>query len=314
VSDLARHRAWLADPARMGAYQQALARALRPGDAVVSLGAGPGVLAILCARAGARHVYAIEPGPLARLARELAAANGVADRVTVLEADPRAVTLPEPADLLVTEEMGVLTLGENRLPALLDARDRLLRPGGRVLPERVEVWAAPVEAPAAWEAVMGLWLRPAYGLDLTRLGMVSRHEAHAVELPSAPCLTAPARFHVLELEGAPEAGFEAQRYLAIERDGTLHGLAVWFEAHAGGAPAFSTAPGGPLAHAGQAFFPAPRPVPVAAGTRVGLILEAIPAGPLVHWRLAVRLGDRPTMPAYGLDTRFGFAGAADPEG
>jgi protein arginine N-methyltransferase 1 len=298
----------------MDAYHQAIARVLRSGDVAVSLGAGPGVLAILCARAGARRVFAIEPGPLARLARELVTANGVADRVEVFEEDPRSVSLPEPGDLLVTEEMGVLTLRDHRLPALLDARDRLLRPGGRVLPDRVEVWAAPVEAPEAWEAVIGLWLRPAYGLDLTRIGVVSRHEGHAVDLPADPLLTEPARFHVLELEGAPSAGFEAQRYLAIAREGTLHGVAVWFEAHAGGAPAFRMGPGSPLASAGLAFFPAPRPVPVAAGTRVGLILEAIAAGSTVHWRLAVRLGDRPTMPAYRLDTRFGFRGAVDPEG
>ncbi len=304
----------IADTVRTAAYRAAIGRLVRPGDVVVALGAGAGVLAIFCARAGARRIYAIEPTPLLRLARELAIANDAAHLIEFVDEDPRAMALPEPADLLVSEWMGVLTLRENRLPLLLEVRDRLLRPGGRVLPERVEVWAAPVEAPGVWEDRIGLWLRPAYGLDLARIGELSRHEVYAAELPEGALLSQPARFHTLELEGAPSAGFEAQRYLAADRDGTLHGLAVWFDAYAGGQLAFSTGPGRPLTHALHAFFPAPRPISIAAGTRVGLVVEAIPAEAAIHWRIAVRLGDRPTMPAYGLDTRLGFTASTRAEG
>jgi hypothetical protein len=110
---------------------------------------------------------------------------------------------------------------------------------------------------------------------------------------------------VLDLEGAPLPGFEAQRYVVARRDGTLHGLAGWFEASFADDLLLSTGPEAPLTHWGHAFFPAPRPIPVAGGTRIGLVIEAVPAGPAVHWRAAVRLGDGPTVPAYRLDTRLG---------
>ena len=303
---LDRERRVLADTVRTGVYRAAITRLVRPGDVVVDLGAGTGVLAILCAGAGARRVYAIEPSPLARLGRELAAANGVGDRVEFLEADPSVVSLPEAADVLLTSRLHGIPFRDNPLPALIEARDRLLSPRGRMIPDRVEVYVAPVEASAAWEQLVGVWLRPAYELDLSRVGQVSRHELHETELDPRGLLAGAARIHVLELAGAPSAGFEAQRYVAVTRDGTLHGLALWFEARFAPDLSLSTSPEAPFTHWQHAFLPAPRPIPVAEGTRIGLVVETIPDGPVLHWRVTVRLGDRPTMPAYGLDTRLGF--------
>jgi SAM-dependent methyltransferase len=307
---LDRERRVLADTVRTGAYRAAIVRLVRPGDVVVNLGAGTGILAILCARAGARRVYALEPSPLARLGRELAAANGVGDRVEFVEGEVGTVRLAERADVLVTSGLDAVPFRDNPLPLLLEARDRLLSPGARVIPERVEVHAAPVEAPAVWEQLVGLWLRPAYELDLSRIGHVSRHQLHEAELEPRGLLAPAARVHVLELGGAPSAGFEAQRYLAVARDGTLHGLSLWLEIRFAADLALSTSPAAPPTAWQHAFLPAPRPIAVSAGTRLGLVVEAIPDGPVLHWRATVRLGDHPTMPAYGLDTRLGFLRSA----
>jgi release factor glutamine methyltransferase len=60
---------------------------LRPGDEVLDVGTGSGIQAITAART-ARRVVATGINPHAvRCARENAARNGVADRVTVLESD-----------------------------------------------------------------------------------------------------------------------------------------------------------------------------------------------------------------------------------
>jgi ribosomal protein L11 methyltransferase len=67
---------------------------IRPGDRVADLGAGSGVLAIAAAKLGASRVAAIELDPDAiGNAEENVAANGVAERVSVLLGDA-AVLLP----------------------------------------------------------------------------------------------------------------------------------------------------------------------------------------------------------------------------
>src|SRR5262249_29434779 len=68
-ADRTRPRGWadpveyarmLNDDRRTSDYVAALQKALRPDDIVLAIGTGSGVLAIAAARAGARHVYAVE--------------------------------------------------------------------------------------------------------------------------------------------------------------------------------------------------------------------------------------------------------------
>src|SRR5512135_770538 len=69
------------DAVRMNAYADALRRAVRPGSVVVDIGAGTGILSLLACRFGAARVYALEPDDCINVARENAAANGLADRI-----------------------------------------------------------------------------------------------------------------------------------------------------------------------------------------------------------------------------------------
>lgn len=67
-------------------------RVVRPGDAVVDLGAGSAILSIAAVRLGAARAIAIESDPQAIAnAEENAAANGVSDRVRVIEGDARII-------------------------------------------------------------------------------------------------------------------------------------------------------------------------------------------------------------------------------
>lgn len=86
----------IADKSRFGAYADAIQRAVRPGDVVVDLGCGPGIFALLACRAGAKRVYAIDAGEVIHFARQLAAANGFADRIEFFHGDSRQIELAEP--------------------------------------------------------------------------------------------------------------------------------------------------------------------------------------------------------------------------
>ena len=98
----------IADEVRMSAHRAALARVVRPGSVVVDLGAGIGIMSLIACQLGARRVYAIEPNDLAEVARQLAGANGFADRIQVIQDLSHRVHLPEPADVLVSDLRGKL--------------------------------------------------------------------------------------------------------------------------------------------------------------------------------------------------------------
>jgi len=78
-----------------------LDRRLRPGDAVLDVGTGSGILAIAAAGLGASRVLAIDADPIAvAVARANVAHNGVSERVRVEEGD-LLTGVQDTADLMV---------------------------------------------------------------------------------------------------------------------------------------------------------------------------------------------------------------------
>jgi precorrin-6B methylase 2 len=146
-ADPVEHARMLHDDRRTTDYIAALRQAVRPGDIVLDIGTGSGVLAIAAARAGARHVYAVEASDIADVAERVFACNGVQDRVTLIRGWSRNVELPEPADLLVAEVIGNEPFEEEILETTLDARRRLLKPGARLIPHTLELVARPLRVP-----------------------------------------------------------------------------------------------------------------------------------------------------------------------
>ena len=107
--------AMLSDPVRMTAFDHAIRQKVKPGDVVVDLGAGTGILGFLAIRAGADKVFCIEKSDAIELARAVAAKNGMTDRMVFLEANSKEVSLPVKADVIVSETLGSFGVDENTL-------------------------------------------------------------------------------------------------------------------------------------------------------------------------------------------------------
>ena len=88
------HRTMIRDTVRTEAFRRAIDSVVRPGDVVLDVGAGSGILSVFAARAGAARVYAVERTTIAVLAQELAAANGFADIVEVIQVISSTSTSP----------------------------------------------------------------------------------------------------------------------------------------------------------------------------------------------------------------------------
>jgi predicted RNA methylase len=125
----------LVDRERTLAFREAIEASVRPGDVVVEVGAGTGILTLFAAAAGASRVHAVEIDPvLARALRETVVANGLEDVVTVVEGDALTADLPE-ADVVVAELVETGLLDEMQAAVLNALRERgVVGPRTRVVP------------------------------------------------------------------------------------------------------------------------------------------------------------------------------------
>ena len=142
------HEEMLKDEIRTNAYRRAIEG--NPQDfkdkVVLDIGAGTGILSIFAARAGAKHVYAVENAEIAFFAREIIKNNGLSDKITVLKGKMEEIVLPvEKVDIIISEWMGYFLLYESMLDSVLWARDKYLVEGGKMLPDRAQIYIAAIE-------------------------------------------------------------------------------------------------------------------------------------------------------------------------
>ena len=249
-------------------------RASKGTDPVVlDIGAGTGLLSMMAARAGAKHVYACEVfKPLAELASQITAAN-TPGKVTVIgklsthlsvgvgsvgggEGEPATDTtapdLPERADLLVSEILDSVLIGEGVLPFIRQARADLVKPGAAVLPKGAVVYA---------QVVQHQGLRECFDLseahwhdDLTcfRDEQAAKCTGGRLALPMHVSELTPAPIHLtdavpvmrFDLTQATEA--RPERYeieVAALTDGRADAVLFWWDLNVWGDIVYSTRPG-----------------------------------------------------------------------
>jgi predicted RNA methylase len=111
----------LADTQRTEAFQAAIMAAVKPGDVVLDLGTGSGIMALFAARAGARKVFAVEIGDyLCRASRRVFQESEFRDRIVSLQMDARCVDLNnvEKPNVVICEMITAGMVGELQAPVI----------------------------------------------------------------------------------------------------------------------------------------------------------------------------------------------------
>jgi len=285
-----------ADGLRFAAYADAIQRGVRPGDIVVDLGCGPGLFALLACRAGAKRVYAIEAGEVIHFARQLAAANGFADRIEFLHGDSRQIQLPERANVIISDVRGALPLFGDALLSIEDARERFLTEGGLQIPRRDTIYSAILEAPDFYKRLVSPWADVGRGLELAAALPMVLNSVYKVRSQDSQLLTEAQCWCDLDYTTHlnPRAGGKL-RFRAT-RNGTAHGVTAWFEAQLFDGAGFSTAPGTMGTIYGQGFLPWLEPVELEAGQEIEVDLHADPVSGDYIWRWDTRIAAHHAQP------------------
>lgn len=227
------HFPMVSDGPRNTQYEQALCAAIDSDSVVLDIGAGTGLLSMMAARAGARHVIACESNPvLAELAREIIAHNGLSEKITVLgkssfQIDPQC-DFPDGLrpNRIVAEIFDATVIGEGALPSFAHARTQLALPGAQIIPARARLHGVLIESDMLWREGAA---DHASGFDLRLLNRY-RPDCVGVEGHGFQGIALSDDFAIFDFDfTADAASSPTQNALEIEvtRAGVCHGVAYW---------------------------------------------------------------------------------------
>jgi type I protein arginine methyltransferase len=265
------HFAMLNDHDRNTAIEHMISRLNLCGKVIFEIGTGCGLVALLFAKYGARHVYSCEINPrLAEIATAVVERTDFADRITLFRTCSTTVLdrglLPMRPDIVFTETLDCGVVGEGFDTVARDIR-KIADERTIMIPGLVQQFGILVEAPALAKLNR---VGTACGFDISPLNIYSTRSYFPVRerLYDYTPLSEPFLMREYSyLEDRPSAPCPAMPY----RSGVADGVLSWFEASFGD-ETITNSPG-THGHWHQAYHPLTSPVEVTAKEDVRLSID-----------------------------------------
>ncbi|KAH7484578.1 hypothetical protein PRIC1_003889 [Phytophthora ramorum] len=268
------HREMITDRIRTDGYRNAIINnpEVFKGKVVLDVGCGTGILSMFAAQAGAAKVIGIDRSEMGDVAREIVAANGFSDVITILRGKVEDMELPvDKVDIIVSEWMGYCLLYESMLDTVLFARDKWLAPGGHLFPDKCSMFIQGMEDStnrfAFWDDVYGFNMQPIKS-------KISIRDAFVEDVLPSDIITSRELLQKIDIDLVTydELDFHSTFTLSATKDATMHGFVssfdIGFERDCPRPEYFTTGAEGTPTHWHQVFFHIPKPFTVKKGDAV----------------------------------------------
>jgi len=263
--DLYEHEKMLADSVRIDTYKIAIQKLIGPEDVILDLGTGTGILALFAAKQKPQKIYAIDHTKFIDVAREIAKRNGCED-IEFIRCNSRTFKAKEKLDVILHEQMGDYLFNENMIHNILDLKKRLLKPNGRIIPGKFELYLEPTTLEESFN-IPFIWENKLHGIDF---GFLKENyealdefkpadyreqwiEGAAVKqflCDSKPVLT----FDLNTLKSEDEIPHSIELTKQMVRSGSFDGFCLYFKVIFDEEISFDTCPLTEYTHWGNCFF------------------------------------------------------------
>lgn len=284
------HQMLLRDSVRMNLYRKAIFETVRKGDVVVDLGCGTGILSFLACKAGASRVYAIEQGAVIELAKELSLKNGFGDSIVFIQGHSKKISLPEKADVVLTETISNFGLEQELISCLIDARQRLLKKTGRMIPQAITLHVALAQVPKIYEGI-DWWSKRPGGFDFSPLRTLAVNNFYRKAVDERSLLSPAVEISTTNFKKVSSPHISSNRNLTCVKRGTVHGIAGWFSAQLSPQVTLSNKPPRKTFCWCHVFFPIPRPLAVRPGQKIRVSFSGYD-GQAWRWRVSSETKER----------------------
>lgn len=264
------HRTLIADRVRNEAFEKALGTVIKKGETTVAdIGAGTGLLGLMAVKCGAREVFLYETAEVAGVAAKVLKANG-ARNCHLIPCHSTEMVNPPKVDVVVSETLGNYALEEHIIETLADAKKRFLKPGGTMIPRRIEQYVAPVVSDRI-HSEFSAWDETGFEMSVART--MSLNNIYVRTLAPEELLEAKMWDDVV-LGADARSARKGEASWKLRRAASIYGFAVWWRAELVPGITLSTAPDAPRTHWEQLYFPLLSPIAAKGGETVSVALRS----------------------------------------
>ncbi len=280
---LEEHFGYLSDKSKIRKFQAAIENAVSPGDIVVDLGCGSGILGLMALRAGAGKVFFVEEGAVIEMARRTVADAGYAHKAEYFQENSFHLALPEPADIVICDHIGYFGFDYGAFSVLADAQERFLKPGGTVFPSEVEVFLSLVESDAC-NTFTDRWRDGSVPGEFEWTASLAANSKHAIAAEPENIVSDPVSLARIALGEEVSDFVTWTTRLTCTRAATASGLLGWFESTLHDNTRMTNSPlAGDRIERAQAFLPFENPVSVSEGESINATIMVRHRDYIIAW-------------------------------
>ncbi|EDV28855.1 uncharacterized protein TRIADDRAFT_49708 [Trichoplax adhaerens] len=201
------------------------------GKTVLDIGCGTGILCMFAAKAGAAKVIGIDCSGIIEQAEAIVKANRLDHVITLIKGKVEEIELPvDKVDIIVSEWMGYCLFYECMLETVLYARDKWLKPGGILMPDKASLYICGIEDREYKEEKINWW-DSVYGFDMSCLRKVALAEPLVDFVDQKLVVTDCCLLTEVDLNTitTDDLNISSQFHLVCKRNDYLHAFACFFD-------------------------------------------------------------------------------------
>jgi len=226
------HEEMLKDEVRTLTYRNSMInnKHLFKDKVVLDVGCGTGILCMFAKKAGAKHVYGIDMSSIIEHAKTIVKDNGLDKDITLIRGKVEEVELPvDKVDIIISEWMGYCLLYESMLDTVVFARDKWLKPGGLLFPDKASLFMTAIEDHDYKEEKINWW-DSVYGFNMSAIRDVALSEplvdtVEARQVVTDSCMMKEIDLNTVKIE---DLNFSVPFSIRSRRNDYVHALVAFF--------------------------------------------------------------------------------------
>lgn len=237
----------------------------------MDVGCGTAILSMFASQAGAKKVLAIDQSEIIYHAMDITHRNKISNVAFAkgrLENLDVGLAEDEKVDIIISEWMGYFLLYEGMLDSVIYARDKYLKPGGSILPNRCTVNLVGLGDEERHSEYIDFW-KDVYGFDMSSLQTNVLKEAIVEVCPSEYVISDSIVLADLNMQTVDYTytNFDVAFQLTIKKSGKFTAFVGYFDTffELPEAIMFSTGPHSTPTHWKQVIFYLKKPIDVKQG-------------------------------------------------